>query len=77
MAKTKLTLVSRNVILDEQSLMAIPVAHYQEYSFRSEKALLAKRAFLYGVNKNNAAGRKWRTFRTYPGSLTLHVIRLS
>lgn len=46
-------------------LNAIPLARAGEYEL-SDKEMVTLRRRIYSLNKNNAAGRRWRTMRDGP-----------
>lgn len=46
----------------ERDLNRIPVARHGEYEL-SDAETAKTRRFIYSLNKDNAAGRRWRTMR--------------
>ena len=64
MAKPKLVLVSSGNMPGEAELLAIPLAHTNEYEL-TDREVKALRARIYAINKNNASFR-FRTMREFP-----------
>lgn len=64
MSKSKLSLVSHNIsqMPTEGEIMRIPKARAGEYQL-SDKEVKTLRSRIYSLNKNNAAGRRWRTMK--------------
>lgn len=50
------------VMPTEQDIYKIPLARAGEFEL-SEKECKTLRSRIYALNKNNAAGRRWRTMR--------------
>jgi len=46
----------------EHDIMSIPLARAGEYEL-SDVETRRLRSFVYSLNRNNAAGRRWRTLR--------------
>lgn len=59
MTKSKQVL---RVAPSDRDIMRIPVARAGEYEL-SEKEIKLVRSRIYSLNKNNAAGWRWRTMR--------------
>lgn len=64
MSKSHLALVSHSVsqMPTEGEIMRIPKARAGEYQL-SDKEVKTLRSRIYSLNKNNAAGRRWRTMK--------------
>lgn len=55
----------------------LPVSTIGQIRFKDEKAMQRYRSNIYSINKNNAAGRRYRTEREHKSSLVLFVWRMS
>lgn len=55
----------------------IEPCQFAQIRFRSERELLNYRKRMYDINKNNAAGRRYRSEREHGSSLLLYVWRMS
>lgn len=52
----------KNLAASEEGLNMIPLSRGGEYEL-SEREMKVFRSRIYSLNKNNAAGRRWRTMR--------------
>lgn len=61
----------------DAALQTLPLATIGEIRFKSEAALKRYRARIYSINKDNAAGYRYRSERSTRSSLTLFVWRMN
>lgn len=65
MTKARLKIVSSTNIPSEKDILSIPLARSGEFEL-SDREVLRTRSRIYGINKDNAAGRRYRTLRDGP-----------
>lgn len=61
----------------QAALNSLPLATIGEIRFKSEAALRRYRSQIYGINKDNAAGYRYRSERSTRSTLTLYVWRMN
>lgn len=57
--------MAQATIPTDKEIMRIPLARAGEYEV-SDREVKLIRGRIYGLNKNNVAGRRWRTMRDGP-----------